>query len=73
MRAGSTPSSLSWFEDREKRASQEVNLEVCFESCRPMRVRNVAGSGTKGVGEGIGARCWRWRTVVSGFRRDGQR
>ena len=39
-------------------------LEACWESCRPMRVRKVGGSGTKGVGGGIGGcgmEAWRWR------------
>lgn len=47
-----------------KRESQEVNLEECVESLRPMRVRKVGASGTKGVGEGMGGagmRAWRGR------------
>ena len=39
---------------RLKSDSQEGIFGACFESCRPMRVRNVAALGTKGVGCGIG-------------------
>lgn len=42
---------------REKRADQLVNLEAWAERLRPIRVRNVEGLGTKGVGWGI---CWGW-------------
>ena len=41
-----------------------------------MRVRNVCGSGTKGVGGGIeaeGTRWWRWRVESRGWRREGMR
>lgn len=38
---------------REKREDQEVNLEAWAERLRPIRVRNVEGFGTKGVGWGI--------------------
>lgn len=31
-------------------SSQEVNFEACVESWRPIRVRKVETSGTKGVG-----------------------
>lgn len=53
---------------RLKSDSQEVILGACLESCRPMRVRKVGASGTKGVGCGMGGRgreecreriCWR--------------
>ena len=54
MRAGSTPRSRSWPEVREKREGQLGILAACWERLRPIRVRNVGGSGTKGVGEGIG-------------------
>jgi hypothetical protein len=47
------PSSRSWALERLKRASQEGILEACLERSRPMRVRKVVASGTKGVGEGI--------------------
>lgn len=58
------PRSFSWGEVRLKRASQDVNLLACFERSRPMSVRKVDASGTKGVGEGIeggGMRAWRKR------------
>lgn len=35
-----------------KRASQEVILDECLDISRPIRVRKVWTSGTKGVGEG---------------------
>ena len=54
MRAGSTPRSRSWPEVREKREGQLGILAACWERLRPIRVRNVGESGTKGVGEGIG-------------------
>jgi hypothetical protein len=38
-----------------KRAFQEGILEACWLRLRPMRVRNVCVSGTKGVGGGIEA------------------
>ena len=52
---------------RLKRASQVGILEACWESCRPIRVRKVGGSGTKGVGGGIGGcgmDAWRSRDEV---------
>lgn len=55
------PSSRSWGDVREKRASQVGNLAVCELRPRPMSVRKVLTSGTKGVGDGIiGAllACW---------------
>jgi hypothetical protein len=30
----------------------ESNFEACLDNCRPMRVRKVVWSGTKGVGSG---------------------
>lgn len=36
-----------------KRSFHEVNFGACFESSRPMSVRKVVVSGTKGVGSGI--------------------
>ena len=39
---------------REKREGQLGILAECWERLRPIRVRNVGGSGTKGVGEGMG-------------------
>ena len=54
MRAGSTPSSRSWGPVREKRECQVGNLAVWRVRSRPIRVRKVGGSGTKGVGGGIG-------------------
>jgi hypothetical protein len=50
------PSSLSWSEDREKRASQVGNFEACALRPRPIRVRKVGTSGQKGVGSGISGR-----------------
>jgi len=38
---------------REKRKDHDGNLEVCLERPRPIRVRKVGTSGTKGVGSGI--------------------
>ena len=69
MRAGSTPRSRSWPEVREKREGQLGILAACWERLRPMRVRKVGGSGTKGVGEGIGegvveVRAWRQRVQM---------
>ena len=51
-RAGSMPISFSCGDDSVKSSSQVENLEECFESSRPMSVRKVLVSGTKGVGSG---------------------
>ena len=53
-------------EEREKRDCQVGILPECCERLRPMSLRKVEASGTKGVGWGIGggeveARAWRWR------------
>lgn len=48
------PSSLSCGEVREKRASHEGNLLAYLLRPRPIRVRKVGTSGTKGRGWGIG-------------------
>ena len=74
MRAGSTPRSRSWPEVREKREGQLGILAACWERLRPMRVRKVGGSGTKGVGEGIGegvveVRAWRQRVQMVMLRK----
>ena len=50
VRGGSRPRDLSCGEERVKSSSHEENLEACSFSCRPMRVRKVLTSGTKGVG-----------------------
>jgi hypothetical protein len=50
-----------------KRASQEGNLEACLLRLRPMRVRKVDASGTKGIGAGIGRtldELWRERVLA---------
>lgn len=47
------PSSRSWSDVRENRASQVGNLEACWLSPRPITVRKVCTSGMNGVGEGI--------------------
>ncbi len=75
MRAGSTPRSRSWPEVREKRDGQLGILAACWERLRPIRVRKVDGSGTKGVGGGIGGwvvevRAWRQRLHIATPRRD---
>lgn len=47
---------------RLKRADQDGILEACWLSLRPISVRNVGASGTKGVGWGGGGgirRPWR--------------
>lgn len=49
---------------REKRDCQVGILAACCERLRPMSLRKVEASGTKGVGWGIGGcevRAWRWR------------
>lgn len=74
MRAGSTPRSRNWPEVREKREGQLGILAACWERLRPIRVRKVGGSGTKGVGEGIGrgvveVRAWRQRVQMVGRRK----
>ena len=74
MRAGSTPRSRSWPEVREKREGQLGILAACWERLRPIRVRKVGGSGTKGVGDGIGlgvveVRAWRQRLHIATPRR----
>lgn len=48
------PSSFSCVEVSEKRAFQSGILALCEESLRPMRLRKVFTSGTKGVGDGSG-------------------
>lgn len=48
------PSSLSCTEVRLKSADQDGILEACCERERPMSVRKVVASGTKGVGGGGG-------------------
>lgn len=47
------PSSLSSGDVSENSASQEGNLLACLLRPRPMSVRNVSTSGTKGRGSGI--------------------
>lgn len=64
------PRFLSCGEVRVKRASQEGILEAWVESLRPIKVRKVVVSGTKGVGLGTGGMamglwrrrccCWFW-------------
>lgn len=49
------PASRSWSEVSENRASQVGILALCCDMLRPIRVRKVWGSGTKGVGRGIRA------------------
>lgn len=49
------PRSLSWSEVKENKAFQDGIFDACWLRLRPMRVRNVCVSGTKGVGRGIGA------------------
>jgi hypothetical protein len=63
-------------EVRVKRAFQEGILEVCWESWRPMSLRKVSTSGTKGVGGGIGrdrrrfeAKRRHWQVMVTGVFR----
>lgn len=67
------PRSLSCGEVRLKRASQDGILLAWVERPRPMSVRKVVASGTKGVGLGIevgGTRacrnrgCCGWRIVL---------
>lgn len=53
VRGGSRPRDLSCGEERVKSSSHEENLEAWSLSCRPMRVRKVGTSGTKGVGGGM--------------------
>ena len=53
VRGGSTPSSRSCSDERENRASHVGNLLACCRSPRPIRVRKVSTSGTKGMGAGI--------------------
>lgn len=48
------PNSLSSGEVREKRAFHEGNLLAYLLRPRPIRVRKVGTSGTKGTGLGIG-------------------
>ena len=54
----------------EKRDAQVGNLAAWVERLRPMRVRKVDGSGTNGVGSGIGGwrlvrRAWRCRLLIA--------
>lgn len=76
------PAFLSCSDDKVKRASQEGILELWADMLRPIRVRNVLTSGTKGVGGGMrgaGAlRRWSWRVNdvdvgidTDGFKRRG--
>lgn len=51
-RGGSTPSSRSSAEVKEKRAFQLGIFEACWLRLRPISVRNVCTSGTNGVGRG---------------------
>lgn len=63
----------------EKRDAQVGNLAAWVERLRPMRVRKVDGSGTNGVGSGIGGwrlvrRAWRCRLrIVVGGVEHGRR
>lgn len=50
------PNSLSSDDVAEKRFSHDENLDACLLRPRPMRVRKVGTSGTKGQGLGIGCR-----------------
>ena len=43
-----------------KSASQEGILAACWARPRPITVRKVCGSGTKGVGAGMGRMGIRW-------------
>lgn len=56
-----------------KREGQLGILAACWDRLRPIRVRNVGASGTKGMGEGIGglleACAWRQRLHILTPRR----
>jgi hypothetical protein len=50
------PRSRSSRDESWNISSQDVNLAVCLERERPISVRKVAWSGTKGMGAGMGGR-----------------
>lgn len=63
------PSSLSSSDVREKSDCHDGNLLACLLRPRPMSVRNVSTSGTKGRGSGIGGAgraLWRHRIWLPG-------
>ena len=47
------PSSFNWGDVKEKRAFQVCILLPCWLRLRPIKVRKVWTSGTKGIGRGV--------------------